>query len=64
MSPLSGTWHENRFISSICFFFFSSVSLAAEFIAFPLFRLLVFYIPPVISTNIHMAERSRLLLTQ
>lgn len=45
-------------------FFFSSVSPAAEFIAFPLLRLLVFYIPPVISTNIHMAERSRLLLTQ
>lgn len=61
MSPLSGTWHENQFISSI---FFSSVSPAAEVMACPLFRLLVFYIPPVMSTNIHMAECSRLLLTQ
>lgn len=61
MSPLSGTWHENQFISSISF---SSVSPAAEVMACPLFRLLVFYIPPVMSTNIHMAECSRLLLTQ
>lgn len=49
--------------SSLPFVFFSSLSLAAEFIALPLLRLCVFYIP-LISTNTHMAVRPRLVLTQ
>lgn len=46
------------------FVFFHPFPFAAEFIALPLLWLLVFSIHLVINTNIHMAERSRLLLTQ
>lgn len=45
-------------------FFSHPFPFAVEFVALPLLWLLVFSIRLVISTNIQMAERSRLLLTQ
>lgn len=70
---MSSVWHENTSVSSICFCFFLSVfslhaSCAPEFVALSFLSLSFFfafyYIFPPINTNIHTADRSRLILTQ
>lgn len=70
---MSSVWHENTSVSSICFCFFLSlfsrsmfpVLLSLLLLAFsPSLFFAFYYIFPLINTNIHTADRSRLILTQ